>query len=300
MAAEKYEDDNDDFNAPHLPERYHQAVRAKKQRRLKKRILMAVAAIIVIGAMYFLLSWAAGGLLSSMESSSPAEQQPPVTVPPLETKTVPATTAPASTQGAGLTTPLPPGVITPAPVIDAVRARDIADDYVIEQNNGPLPLNMSRSWYETTASSTGSVAGQYTFIYERTYQDIPTDVDGFTVIVDAATGEVIGYTQQWTTPEHAFLAATQADIVRHEATFAVLQRAREQYPDQVGGLRIISADLRWMNNVPYDTVPRPGSIPLAWNVLFDDEIIRADPSTQPAVAWVDAHSGEFLAFEYRH
>ena len=300
MAAEKYDDDNDDFNAPHLPERYHQAVRAKRQQRLKKQILMAVAAIIVIAVMYFLLSWAAGGLLSSMDSSSPAKQQPQVSVPPPETETVPATAAPASTQGTVITTPLPAGVITLAPVIDAVRARDIADNYVIRQNNGPLPLNMSRSWYEPADLSTGRDAGQYTLIYERTYQDIPTDVDGFTVIINAATGEVIGYTSQWTTPEYAFLAATQADIVKHEATFAVLQRARELYPDQADGLRIISTDLRWMNKVPDGTVPRPGSIPLAWKVLFDDEIIRADMSAQPAIAWVDAHSGEFLTFDYRH
>jgi hypothetical protein len=63
MAEENFEDDNDDFNTPHLPERYHQTVRAKKQQRLKKRILMAVAAIIVIVVLYSLISWAAGGLL---------------------------------------------------------------------------------------------------------------------------------------------------------------------------------------------------------------------------------------------
>lgn len=298
MAADTFEDD-EDFNTPHLPERYHQIVRAKKQQRLKKRILMAVAAIIVIVVLYSLMSWAAGGLLSGMGSPSPAAQEPPATSPSVTTQPVPATTAPSVTLGAATTATIPQGVVPITPAINAERAREIADTYVIEQNHGSLPLNMSHSSYGPAASSTGSGAGQYTFVYERTYQDIPTDVDGFTVIVDAGTGEVIGYTHQWTTPEHAFLSATQVDIVRHEATFAVLQKAREIYPDQTDSIRIISADLRWMNDIPQGTVPRPGSIPVAWKVLFNDDVMRQS-SAQPAVAWVDAHSGEFLAFEYRH
>jgi len=298
MAADTFEDD-DDFNTPHLPERYHQTVRAKKQQRLKKRILMAVAAIIVIVVLYTLMSWAAGGLLSGMGSPSPTAQEPLAPSPSVTTQPVPATTAPSVTQGAGTTATIPQGVVPITPAINAERARGIADSYIIEQNHGSLPINMSRSLYGPTASSTGSGAGQYTFVYERTYQDIPTDVDGFTVIVDAGTGDVIGYTHQWTTPEHAFLSATQVDIVRHEATFAVLQKAREIYPDQTDSIRIISADLRWMNDIPPGNVPRPGSIPVAWKILFNDDIMRQS-SAQPAVAWVDAHSGEFLAFEYRH
>lgn len=296
MAAENFDDENEDFNTPHLPERYHQAVRAKKQERLKKRILMAVAAIIVIAILYSLISWAAGGLLSGMGSPSPAAPESPIPTPFAPTASVTATTTPPVTPITGTTqkdsTPI-------APVINAERAREIADSYVIGQNHGSLPLNMSRSWLGPAASSKGSGSGQYTFIYERTYQEIPTDVDGFTVVVDAGSGDVIDYTRQWTTPEHAFLAATQVDVVRHEATFAVLQRARESYPDQADSLRIISADLRWMNNIASGTVPRPGSIPLAWKVLFNDEIIRQS-SAEPAVAWVDAHTGEMITFEYRH
>jgi len=196
MAEEHFEDDNDDFNTPHLPERYHQTVRAKKQQRLKKRILMAVAAIIVIVVLYSLISWAAGGLLSSMGSQSPAGPDLAVPSPSAPPTPVPATTALPVTPGSGSTT-LPQGGSPAAPQVSAERAREIADAYVIDQNHGSLPLNMSRSWLEPAAASTGSGAGQYTFIYERTYQDIPTDVDGFSVVVDAGTGEVIDYTPQW-------------------------------------------------------------------------------------------------------
>jgi len=233
-----------------------------------------------------------------MGSQSPAGPDLAVPSPSAPPTPVPATTALPVTPGSGSTT-LPQGGSPAAPQVSAERAREIADAYVIDQNHGSLPLNMSRSWLEPAAASTGSGAGQYTFIYERTYQDIPTDVDGFSVVVDAGTGEVIDYTHQWTTPEHAFLSATQVDIVRHEATFAVLQRAREIYPDQADSLRIISAELRWMNDVSSGTVPRPGSIPVAWKVLFNDETIRQS-SADPAVAWVDAHTGEVISFEYRH
>jgi len=443
MAAEAHDNENEDFNTPHLPERYHLTVKAKKRQRLKKQVLMAGAAVIVIALMYFLLSWAAGGLFSGMQASSPVTAtgsvQSAEDASGAATMNSTGNTTPAFRQGAALTPPLPAGVIAPdaavaalqagypaadytiiemdltqshgrplyrfdiepssgssslspifvdaatgsfyspgeetagiprdnaeqraraafpalgaerctltfttnnngqklweyslhrgshilatgtldaetgemiasarviqpenrpaVPVLDTERALAVADRYIIDKNGGQLPLNMSRSYYEPAASSSGIVAGQYVFVYERMFQDIPTDVDGFIVTVDAVTGEVTGYTRQWTTPEHAFSASAQPDIIRREATFAVLQKAKEQYPEYVGGLRIISADIRWKNEVPYGTVPRPGTIPLAWKVIFDDEVIRADASAQPAVAWVDAQSGEFLAFEYRH
>lgn len=438
MAAEPIDDENEEFNAPHLPERYHQTVKAKKQRRLKKQLLTGGVAIIVIIALYFLLSWAAGGLFSSMLVASPAQQ--PATPSPGQPENTATNTTPSFTQGAGLTSPLPQGVIAldtaivalrgdyPAsgytlvnadlvertgrrfyefgiqprnaqdsavstvfvdaasgslwspgeetaqvtrdeakkralaafsavhpdrcvlifsqdttrgatwdfvlyrgsnqivtgrmdagtgkvssfkkiiagdgrpstPVIDSIRAQAVADRYLIEQNGGQLPLNLSVARYDTIDSTSGPVAGHYTFIYERTFQDFLADVDGFTVIIDGVTGEVIGYTQQWTTPEHAFSASAQPDIIKREATFAVMQKAKEQYPAAVGGLRIISADIRWKNQVPYGTVPRPGSIPLAWKVVFDDDIIRANTTAHPAVAWVDAQSGDFIEFDYRH
>jgi hypothetical protein len=186
------------------------------------------------------------------------------------------------------------------PGIDAERARTIAERYIIEHNGGQLPLNMSSSQYEPVTSASGTVAGQYGFVFERTFQDYPTDVDGFTVIVDSVTGEVIGYSHQWTTPEHAFFASVEPDVIRREATFAVMQKAKEEYPDNIAGLRILSADLRWKNNLPYGTVPRPGTIPLGWKVIFDDDFIRGNTSAMPGIAWVDAQTGDFLEFDYRH
>jgi hypothetical protein len=186
------------------------------------------------------------------------------------------------------------------PAIDAGQAKAIAERYIIDHNGGQLPLNMSISRYDPVSTGAGPVAGHYTFTYERTFQDFPTDVDGFTVIVDAVTGEVIGYSQQWTTQEYAFSASAEPGVIKREATFAVLQKAKELYPSDIGGLRIISAEVRWKNKIPYGTTPRPGTIPLAWKVVFDDYIIRSNTSAQPGVARVDIQSGNFISFDYRH
>jgi len=449
MAGNAGTDDNDAFDSPHLPERYRQVVRAKKQRRQKKQILIAGVAVLVITGIFLIASWVTGGISFGIPSSSPLQQHPVTeTVPPESPAVSPALSNGSSNttltfdREPGLVAPRPPGIISlenavtalqeeypaadylilsanltrgagrslyefriqqkdtnggagtasrvfidgmsgniftpgeeevkisrdaarqqalaafpslhpdrvlmvfsgsqergrtwefsllkegetevsgvmdaetgtmnsftrriaaegrPAtPAVDVVRARAIADRYIIDHNGGQLPLNMSLSRYEPLASPSGTVAGQYVFTYERTFQDYPTDTDGFTVMVDAVTDEVVGYTHQWTTPEYAFFAAPQPNVIRREATFAVLQKAKELYPDNVGGLRIISAEIRWMNNVPYGTVPRPGTIPLGWKVVFDDDIIRANASLQPAVAWIDVQSGNFIAFDYRH
>ena len=436
MTAAPSDDDNEEFNTPHLPERYQKTVKAKKQRRLKKQILMAAGIFLIIIVLYLLVNWAAGGIFSALPPVS-FGQSPAVS--DTVTPNISVTVTPSFTQGAGLASAPPQGVlpleravnalnadylpadytirsadlvsrtgrflyefrIQPAggddpvitvfidartgkayspgeegakisrdiarqlaiaafpslhpdrgvltftrndetgnqwdfilfrnnvklvtgsldadsgelrgsvgmiqpegrpaePAIDAVRARSIADRYITEHNGGQLPVNMSIYRYDPVITPSGTVAGRHVFTYERTFQDYPTDVDGFTVMVDAVTGEVIGYLHQWTTPEHAFFAVTEPGVIRREATFAVMQKAKEEYPNAIAGLRIISAEIRWKNRVPYGTVTRPGSIPLGWKVVFDDDFIRGNASATPGVAWVDVQSGDFIAFDYRH
>lgn len=184
--------------------------------------------------------------------------------------------------------------------IAVAKARTLAEHYIANHNGGQLPLNMSSVQYTPNPAGTGTVAGQYTFHFDRIYLDYPTDVDGFLVTVDAVTGEISGYSGQWTTQDYAFSVAYEPDVVRREATFAVMQRAMKEYPDAGSGLRIVSAELRWKNRVPYGTIPRPGTIPLGWKVIFDDDTIRANASAMPGIAWVDVQSGDFIEFSYRH
>lgn len=185
------------------------------------------------------------------------------------------------------------------PVLDISAAQEIANTYISE-HNGPVAVNMSTGRYNPMGSPSDPVAGCYSFEYNRIVNDIPCDNDGFVIGVDSVTGEITGYKRQWNAPDNAFSVATEPLVVKHEATFVVLQKAEETFPASVNGLQIVSAEIRWNDQHKVGVTPRLGSIPLAWKVEFDDETIRANSSAKPAVAWVDIQTGKILEFQYRH
>ncbi len=184
------------------------------------------------------------------------------------------------------------------PVLDMPAAQAIADRY-ISGRNGPVAVNMSDGRYYPLGNPSVPVAGYYTFIYNRIVNNIPCDEDGFILDVDSATGEITRYVRHWTALDNAFSVTSEPIVLKREATFSALQQAKEVYPESMNGLRIVSAEIRWMDRHPSGVTPRPGSIPLAWKVTFDDDIIRGN-GAQPAVAWVGAQTGSILDFEYRH
>ena len=186
------------------------------------------------------------------------------------------------------------------PLLEINAAQKIADRYILDKNGGPLSLNMTESQYIPLQVPQKTVAGRYVFIYNRIVQEIPCDNDGFTISVDALTGDVIGYDRRWNIPDSAFSMALDPLVTRSGATFAVLKKAQETYPASMDGLSIISAEIRWKDHTPQGSIPRPGSIPLAWKVLFTDEIIRAKPLSSPAVGWIDIQTGNILDFYYQH
>jgi hypothetical protein len=186
------------------------------------------------------------------------------------------------------------------PLLDINAAQKIADRYIFDKNRAPLPLNMSEARYNPLRFPEKTVSGHYVFIYNRIVQEIPCDNDGFTISVDSLTGEVIGYDRRWNTPDSAFSMAVDPLMTRSGATIAVLKKAQEMYPTSVDGLTIISAEIRWKDHQSQGSIPRPGSIPLAWKVLFSDEIIRAKPLPLPAVGWIDVQTGKILDFYYLH
>lgn len=305
MATDDMVDGNEDFNSPHLPERYHQAVKAKRLRRLKRNIVIGCGVLVGIVVLYLVITAIIGGFFSTMPGAVPDAPPSPVTTPSAVATAQPVqTTVPGTARVVTTTTATVPAIDTSGrpkdPSVSIEDARAIADRCIIDENGGQLPLNMTRARYDPVMSPAGPVAGFYTFSYERIYNGFPTETDGFVVVVDASTGKVTEYDRQWTTQEYAFSSSAYAEIIRSEATFAVMQRVKGIYPDQVGTVHIISAEMLWKNALPEGTVPRPGSIPLAWRVVFDDSVIRQDPSLEPGVAWIDAQTGEFLVFEYRH
>ena len=186
------------------------------------------------------------------------------------------------------------------PLLEMNAAQKIADRYIFDKNRAQLPLNMSEARYNPLRFPQKTVAGHYVFIYNRIVQEIPCDKDGFTISVDSLTGEVIGYDRRWNTPDSAFSVAVDPLVTRSGATFAVLNKAQETYPASMEGLTIISAEIRWKDHRSQGSIPRPGSIPLAWKVVFTDEVIRAKPFSSPAVGWVDVQTGKILDFYYQH
>ncbi|MFA4825399.1 MAG: YcdB/YcdC domain-containing protein [Methanoregula sp.] len=185
------------------------------------------------------------------------------------------------------------------PVLDISTAQKNADRYISNQN-GPVAINMSESRYSSLGSPSDPIAGQYLFTYNRIVNAIPCDIEGFFVGIDAVNGEITAYERHWNAPDIAFSTMSEQLVLKREATFAVLKQAKETYPESVNGLRIISAEIRWKDPQYSEITPRPGTIPLAWKVTFDDDVIRANRSAQPAVAWVDVQMGSILDFQYQH
>jgi hypothetical protein len=184
------------------------------------------------------------------------------------------------------------------PLLDISAAQNIADRYILEKNRVPLPLNMSEARYIPLKVSQKTVAGHYVFVYNRIVQGIPCDSDGFTISIDSVSAEVTGYERRWNSPDSAFSVALDPLVTRYEATFYILQRARETHPESVDSLSIVSAEIRWKDHTVAGSFPRPGSIPMAWKVQFTDGIIG--PKQVSALGWVDVQTGEILDFYYPH
>jgi hypothetical protein len=191
-----------------------------------------------------------------------------------------------------------PGARPQNPVLTIGNARQIADSTINSRNTGILSINMSDGRYVPLVTPSGNVAGSYRFIYNRIIQDHPCDADGFIVSVDAISGAITEYVQRWETPDNAFMIAEDVVVPRYDATYTVQAKAKSIYPSSTP--HIISADVRWKDRHDPATTPRPSTIPLAWKIVFDDDIIRAKADPTPSVGWVDAQTGELLEIKYQH
>jgi hypothetical protein len=187
-----------------------------------------------------------------------------------------------------------------SPSISMDAARVIAD-IEIQKRNGILPLEMTDSRLDPLGMPGEKVAGNYIFVYNRVIRDVPCDSDGFTITVDSVAGRVVSYRKGWSLPENAVSSSSQPVVSKDAAIKTVQQAAREIYPASAANLRIVSSDLRWKDfHNPDKVIPKPGSVPLAWKVQFDDETIRGWQWPVPANGWVDAKTGALLDLYYRH
>jgi hypothetical protein len=163
----------------------------------------------------------------------------------------------------------------------------------IRARNGELPV--------TPVGSRVDYDGAYSFDYRRIINGVPSGNDGIVVTVDPATGSVVRYSRVWDTPENAVAAQSSPAVSRDEAAALVEQYAMTCHPESADSLRIVSADLRWMDLYNHDQyLPSPGTIPPGWYVRFDDTAIRAQKYPVPAEGWVDARNGTLLSLHYIH
>jgi hypothetical protein len=185
------------------------------------------------------------------------------------------------------------------PAIDNGTAEKTANRYIGDRN-GPVSINLSAQAYAPLGTVSSPAAGSWIFDYRRLVQDYPCDSDGFTVAIDSVTGDITGYERRWNDPVYAFVIAPEPIVLKREATYTVFHKAQDMYPGLASGITILSADILWMDGHPAGTVPRPASIPLAWKIVFDDDLIRKTPNPVPAVAWVDVQSGSLISIDYQH
>ena len=186
----------------------------------------------------------------------------------------------------------------PSITIDA--AQQVADRE-IEERNGVIPVVLSDSRLDPLGMPGEKIAGRYVFVYNRVIQNVPCDSDGFTIVVDSVSGNVIEYRKSWSLPENAVAASSKPAITKDAAIKTIEQEAAAIYPASTSSREIVSAELRWKDfHNPDKVVPAPGSILLAWKVQFDDETIRAQQWPNPATGWVDAQNGTLLDTYYRH
>jgi len=180
------------------------------------------------------------------------------------------------------------GNATPV-TLDSARA---TAENEIRERNGEISLNLTESKVQ---------AGNYIFVYKRTIAGVPCVKDGINIAIDSGTGKVISYLKTWYVPEDAVAAQTVPAISRDAAIAVVEREAKACYPGSADSLRIVSADLRWMDVYnPDNFTPMPGVIPLTWDVRFDDKTIRAEEFPEPQDGYVDAQNKTLLVMNYFH
>lgn len=179
------------------------------------------------------------------------------------------------------------------PVLSMDEAREVAWAYVDEKCNGADLALTSEQYHSFSSGAIGTVAGRYSFNYARVIRDVPCLSDGFSISVDAVTGEVCRYSKQWKTNEDLCTAETVPSVSSEDAKDAVRAYLKETWGD-LPGLEIHTADLMWYDSPSFMKIRGTGPIPLVWEMCFDDEHYRSLQYPRMANAFVDAHTGEVL------
>lgn len=179
------------------------------------------------------------------------------------------------------------------PAITREQAQAVAEKE-IRDRNGKLPLYLEAVRFSPADNA-------WIFVYRHLIDGYPTMYDGFSLLIDADTGRVAYYVKTWNVPEEAVSPHNVSAITRDAAAARVEQEAKACFLESADGFRIVSADLRWYDRYNMEKyTPKPGALPLAWYITFDDAALRSAPYPYPQQAWVDAQNGNLLEMYYFH
>ena len=148
-------------------------------------------------------------------------------------------------------------------------ALTIAEKYIQSRVSANIISETKLNDIKYKEPAADDLPGIYHVSYIRSIRGIPYLSDGIILRVNAETGEVTSYCKKLSTSEEEIALINTEPSITDEEAIKVLKE--------------------YMNE--------DDKIHLAWWIKFVDSRFAEDDNC-PAFAWVDAHSGEMLLFDY--
>ncbi|MDK2974583.1 MAG: hypothetical protein PWP08_954 [Methanofollis sp.] len=171
-------------------------------------------------------------------------------------------------------------------------AKQVAADYVGKQKiDGTIQFDEA-TYINPHAEGE---AGTYHVFYERVIDGVPCLSDGISLYINAETGEITNYFKRWRYPDEIPISS-EPNISETEAREVLSSFMKEKYNSS--GLEIGSAELKWADATFEGEYEGSRDIRLTWWLRFGDDYTWSYNIDSPALAWIDAHTGEVLKYSY--
>ncbi|KKF98927.1 YcdB/YcdC domain-containing protein, partial [Methanosarcina mazei] len=173
-------------------------------------------------------------------------------------------------------------------------ALTIAEKYIQSRVSANIISETKLNDIKYKEPAADDLPGIYHVSYIRSIRGIPYLSDGIILRVNAETGEVTSYCKKLSTSEEEIALINTEPSITDEEAIKVLKEYMSSIPqigeEKANTVKVMSSDLVWKEN-------NDDKIHLAWWIKFVDSSFAEDDNC-PAFAWVDAHSGEMLLFDY--
>lgn len=173
-------------------------------------------------------------------------------------------------------------------------ALTIAEKYIQSRVSADMISEIELEDVNYKESDVGDLPGTYYISYARIIRGIPSLSDGIILRINAETGEVTSYCKKLSISEEEIALINTEPSITDEEAINVLKEYMSSIPqigeEKANNIKVMSSDLVWKEN-------EDDKIHLAWWIQFMDSSFAEDDNC-PAFAWVDAHSGEMLLFDY--